>query len=169
MRPTENRLTLRVLQEFLNNLLVGHVVIVAFAVGFNYVADDRGYLVVSEELLAVSGPIDLRGAWGARGTLLGKHVAVDSPFYFGVPFMLNSITVVIHETASLDRDYLVRPATVSVGFADYKRVIGRLTVHLIQNLTQKSLTLKEEQRLGDGLTRRPNESCWHFRDRPNLR
>jgi len=133
MRTAENRLTFRVFQELGHNLVVSHIVTMALGIVFDYVPDDGGHLVVCEEFFAVARLINLRGAPGLPGILFGKHVAVDLPFYIVVPLVLRPVAVVIHEAVSLDGNHLVRRNTVSIGLADYKSVIWRLSAHLIHS------------------------------------
>jgi hypothetical protein len=51
--------------------------------------------------------------------LPGKNVAINSPFYFGIPDVLDSIRGRKNHAVPVDRNDLVSANVVSVGFSNY--------------------------------------------------
>src|ERR1700688_3319332 len=112
--------------QFGDNLLVGHGVILALAIGFHNVANDWGHLVVSEKVFTVMRPEALWRPYLLRRMFLKKHVVMDSPFYFGVPSMLNPITVVVDQLVPVDRNHLILAFPILIGFSNCERIIGTI-------------------------------------------
>lgn len=60
-----------------------------------------------------------------RRVLFGKkNVGVDSPFYLGVTFALDSVTVIVNDTVLLHANDSIRALAVAIRFANLETVIG---------------------------------------------
>jgi len=98
MRSVENSFSFRVRDKRCNHLLVSHEISVSLAVSRDHFDEYGGNFVVNPKLLIVGWSRVLRRACGMQRVLLGKkNVGVDSPFYLGVAFALNSVTVVVND------------------------------------------------------------------------
>src|SRR5262245_2422784 len=114
MGSLKNSFPFRVLDKLRNHLLVSHKIFVSPPISRNDLDEYRGNLVVSPKLLIVGGSRALRRARIREGMLLGKkNVGVDSPFYFGIPFMLDSVTVIVDDAILLHRNHVIHAAMIA--------------------------------------------------------
>src|SRR5205809_1034529 len=117
-------LSFRVFDKRRHHFLVSHEICAPLGVLCDYFKENRGNLVVSPKLLIVGRTGVLRRACCMLRALLGtKNVGVDSPFYFGVTFALDSVTVIVDDAVLLERNDPIRAPLVAIRFANLETVI----------------------------------------------